>query len=270
MVTLLLCLFFFVQIGNAQYGGFGNYSSAATLSVRQHIQRQELRSAVNRRMLNNRTSRRSNNRKIKTNPVPKVASGPSSFIFKAPILPEEFFKTSKGTLAEKKSGQEFLSSLWKRYESVALNDGFPSNDLAYVFNYYLVNNYIVYINHYDKNKTTRRIKSNGQRESNAEYQERQDLKINIPIEQKIYDQYRTFMTSDGGVKKMTNEQKQLFAELLVTLTNMAFKLYDEGYVPNDGRKLQIASDAAKTNLENLFGVSVDKIKITEDGVSFLD
>jgi len=266
VVLSLLC-----QIGSAQYGGSPGFSRLAGQSMNQYIQRQELRSVVNRRMLMNRTNRLSNTQGEVKRPTKNVAKGPSSFVEKQPILPQKFIESLENkTEEEQKVILSRLDSYLTTYKETAFKDGFPTNDLAYAFNYYLVNNYAVYVNYFDANKHQKRVMEDGNLESDAAYKERINLNITIPIEQKIYNQYKAYFNTDATVKKMTDVQKQLFVELLIAITNFTFENYSTALSYNNTVLLQEASNTAKGSLETFFGVSIDKIKITEDGLQVLD
>ncbi len=59
---------------------------------------------------------------------------------------------------------------------------------------------------------------------------------------------------------MSNEDKEILAEMLVTLGNIPNLVYSKT------QNQQEAAKAGRENLEGLFGKNTDKLKITENGI----
>ena len=176
------------------------------------------------------------------------------------VVADMLVKESKASAQQKAEALEIIERMVTLYADTARKDGFPANDLAYAFEYYVVQNYHVYHNVFenpvviphtnviDVGKTPNYINSLG--------------------EKALFNQFRAVLTQNPAVTKLSDLQKQQYAELLAVVTNINFTAYGEGLKRKDRKIIGQARAAAKQNLERLFGVSADKIIVGDAGLSF--
>jgi hypothetical protein len=176
------------------------------------------------------------------------------------VIADLLVKQSGATAQQKTEALKIIERMVIIYADTATKDGFPANDLAYAFQYYVVQNYHVYHNVFenpvvipytntiDVSKTPNYISSFG--------------------EKALFNQFKAVLTQNPAVTKLSDLQKQQYTELLAVVTNINFTAYSEGLKRKDRKIIEQARAAAKQNLERLFGVAADKIAITDAGLSF--
>ena len=156
------------------------------------------------------------------------------------------------------------------YKDTAKKDGFPANDLAYAFEYFVVNNYNIYHDlvevPYEKDPRAKRGKDGFDRI--AIMGEKKVLMIKPFQETAVYEQFKAVLAANANVQKMTDAQKQQAAEVCAVMLGVNFAVYMQGINNEDEKMLEQARQSAKQGLEKLFGVSIEKIKIGNDGVEF--
>lgn len=178
------------------------------------------------------------------------------------------------TLAGKSGAQnsreagQMLDSFIGLYKQTAAKDGFPANDLAYAFEYFVVNNYQIYHNlvdvPLDKDPRARAARDGFDRITIMN--EKKLLQVSIPQEQTIYQQFKAILSENPEIQKMTDAQKQEATELLATLVGVNFTAYMNGINNEDERITNEARQMAKDGLEKLLGASIDRIKINAYGL----
>lgn len=179
-------------------------------------------------------------------------------------------------LAGKTSGQttreaeQLFNSFISLYKQTAAKDGFPSNDLAYAYEYFIVNNYQIYNDLMELPlELDPRLKSARDGFEKIEIlNQKKLLQVSMPQERAIYNQFKATLSANPEIQKMTDSQKQEAAELLATLFGVNFAAYMKGINDRDGKLTEEARKMAGQGLEKLLGVSADKIKITGNGVEF--
>ena len=176
------------------------------------------------------------------------------------VIADLLVKQSNASAQQKADAVKIIEQMVIIYADTATKDGFPANDLAYAFQYYVVQNYhayhnvfenpvvIPYTNTIDVSKTPNYISSFG--------------------EKALFNQFKAVLTQNPSVTKLSDLQKQQYTELLAVITNINFTAYSEGLKRKDRKIIEQARAAAKQNLERLFGVSADKIVIGDAGLSF--
>jgi hypothetical protein len=176
------------------------------------------------------------------------------------VIADLMVKQSSASAQQKADAVKIIEQMVIIYADTATKDGFPANDLAYAFEYYVVQNYHVYHNVFenptvipytntiDVSKTPNYISSFG--------------------EKALFNQFKTVLTQNPSVTKLSDLQKQQYTELLAVVTNINFTAYSEGLKRKDRRIIEQTRATAKQNLERLFGVSADKIVINDAGLSF--
>ena len=94
------------------------------------------------------------------------------------------------------------------------------------------------------------------------------MKVTIPQERVIYEQFRRALSENAEVKKMTDAQKQEVTEVLAVLTGMAYLQFSQGSLIKSAEQMEKGRQTARANLEKLAGVSADNVKITNNGLEF--
>lgn len=155
------------------------------------------------------------------------------------------------------------------YKQTAAKDGFPANDLAYAFEYFVVNNYNVYHDlvkvPYEKDPWIKRA-GNNSFDRLAAMDKKKLLQVSLVMEMKVYNQFKDLLSENADVQKMSDAQKQEVTELLAIITGFNFMSYAKGIndeneeLTGQGRKM------AKEGLEKLFGTPIETIKINYKGL----
>jgi len=246
----------------SQYGATG-------VTFRGMINREILKQSLPKRRSVRKTRTRS--KRATTPKAPKKSSlalltpkGKTRFQMGQLIIANRFYQNSAGTEQQRTQGYNKLKAHWDRYISTANKDGFPPYDLAYALEYYLVTNYLAYSDYYDPNKGSKR--SN---ETQEMFQRRIGNEITIPVEEKIYWQFKSFMEKSDFLNKLSDQEKQLLAESLITVTGNSWEIYRENYNGNSAQKKQ-AMKTAEANLTNLLGFSPEKLIFFEEGFTLVD
>lgn len=189
-------------------------------------------------------------------------------VFKATqnsLLPQRLLAKSGENGRE--TGQT-LKSFLNLYHQTAQKDGFPANDLAYAFEYFVVNNYQIYHDLVelpaDKDPRARRAKDGFERIRILN--EKKLLQVTIGQERAIYEQFREVLGVNPDIQKMTDAQKQEAAELLAIMFGVNFAGYMKGVNDGDERLTEQARQLARQGLEKLLGVPVGRIRITNNGL----
>lgn len=167
--------------------------------------------------------------------------------------------------------EQILDGFVNLYHQTAQKDGFPANDLAYAFEYFVVNNYMVYHDLYDfpadKDPRLKRAKDGFERIELAN--QKRLLQISIAQERIVYNQFREVLAANADIKKMTDAQKQEASELLAIMFGINFAAYQKGVNDGDDKLTEQSRQLAKEGLEKLLGVSISQIKITSSGLELL-
>lgn len=191
-----------------------------------------------------------------------------------------FKETASGSLSKnlagKTSGQtsreaeQLFNSFISLYKQTAAKDGFPSNDLAYAYEYFIVNNYQIY-NDLMELPPDRDPRLQSARDGFQKIEilnQKKLLQVSMPQERAIYNQFKATLSANPEIQKMTDAQKQEAAELLATLFGVNYAAYMKGINDRDYKLTDEARKMAGQGLEKLLGVSANKIKITNNGVEF--
>lgn len=164
--------------------------------------------------------------------------------------------------------KRIVEDLLNLYRQTAINDGFPANDLAYAFEYFVANNYQVYKFLLDINADPGIAGINDPLARLQAIKVKEQMKVTLPQERAIYDQFRRVLSENAEVKKMTDSQKQEASEILAVLTGMAYLQFSQGSRNRSVAQMEKGRQTARTNLEKLVGVSADNVKITNSGLEF--
>ncbi len=175
------------------------------------------------------------------------------------VISEAELKQMTKSESEKEELKALFNSAVQSYAATATKDGFPFNDLAYAFNYFVVNNYHVYKNVYGKYK--------GYRNFGIVDVSTLPGYIDIKGEQTIYNQFRNVLASNPALGKLSDAEKEKFTALMAIMTNVPWKMYDAGIKAGDDEAIRTAQSLATQNLENLFGTPAENILINGSGVT---
>jgi len=177
-------------------------------------------------------------------------------------------KQLAGKSPNKAETEQILNSFVNLYKQTAQKDGFPSNDLAYAFEYFVVNNYQIYHDLVDlpadKDPRTKRAKDGFERIQLLN--EKKLKQVSINQERAIYNQFKEMFASNAEIQKMTDAQKQEASELLAIMFGVNFAGYMKGINDGDEQLTDQARQLAKEGLEKLLGGSIGQIKITNNGL----
>ena len=161
--------------------------------------------------------------------------------------------------AEKKELEDFFNNCLKLYTTTAGKDKYPYNDLAYAFNYYVVNNYHIYNNVFEGiEKYSTYDVLDYTKVPNYVYASR---------EQAVYKQFREVLASNPAVGKLTDAEKEKFTAQMAIMTNVPWFIYDAAVKAKNREAIENARKMAGQNLENLFGTSAENISIGDAGIT---
>jgi hypothetical protein len=207
------------------------------------------------------------NRKSPVRPEPQAVPEPTKFTHAGNfILPK--LLAEKSGVAGQSGAEQFFASLLNLYQQTAQKDGFPPNDLAYAFEYFVVNSYMTYHDlhevAYDKDPRVKRGKDMFDRLTIIN--EKKLLKVTLIQERAIYNQLKTTLSHNATIRKMTDREKQELTELLAIIFGLDFRAYLKGVNDEDDKAIEQARQTAKMYLERLTGAPVERIKISNEGV----
>jgi len=183
------------------------------------------------------------------------------------ILPKIWAEKSG---ANRRETGQILDSFVRLYRQTAQKDGFPANDLAYAFEYFVVNNYQLYHDLIelppDKDPRAKRAKDGFERIQILN--QKKLLQVTPSQERAIFNQFREVLAANPEIRKMSDAQKQEAAELLAIMFGINFAVYMQGVNEGDEKLTAEARALAKVGLEKLLGAPVGRIKITNGGLEF--
>ena len=202
-------------------------------------------------------------------PGQKTAGGDS--VFKASpnnALPKIFAAKTVGGTQNQRQTEQVFDTFISLYKQTAQKDGFPANDLAYAFQYFVVNNYQIYHDLVDlpleQDPRAKRARDGFDRIKIMN--DKKLMQVSMTQERAIYNQFRTMLSSNAELQKMTDAQKQEASELFAIMFGVNFTGYMKGVSTPDDRLAEQARQMAREGLEKLLGVPIDQIKITNNGL----
>jgi len=187
------------------------------------------------------------------------------------ILPDQLSKAQGKNASEISQAKQAFDTFLNRYEESATTDGFPPNDLAYAFEFFIANNYNVYKDHLQQDPADKAPMSPSAdpllklaRMANK----RSGYSLVGYVDKIIYQQMKDVLSKNPAIVKLTDRQKQEFTEMLAITTIATFDMYAAAGKSGDPEAFAEAQNMAKQSLEKMLGVSADKIKITAKGLEF--
>lgn len=214
-------------------------------------------------MVGNSMLKKSGKTSSKRPPNPPTTN-PGSFKSGPSILPARLSKNA----ADGGQTRQLLDELVALYKQTASKDGFPANDVAYAFEYFVVNNYQIYHDLIDVpadlDPRVRRAKDGFERIQILN--EKKLLQVSPFQERAIFEQFRGVVGQNAELAKMTDAQKQEATEVLAIMFGINFAAYMQGIKTRDDALANQARQAARDGLEKLLGTPIDRIKITNNGL----
>ena len=184
-------------------------------------------------------------------------------------LPKLLAQAGKGNAAEQRETEQFFNSLIERYEQAGNNHHLlPPNDVAYALVYFILVNYEAYYDlvtvSIEKDPWAKRARTESHR--TALMNEKRSLLTTEDEDRAMYHQFKEMLSAKPEFRKMTDKQKQQMTETLVIMSGITNAGYLKAIETEDEQLLIEAHKVAKESLEQLLGVSIDKIKFNLSGM----
>jgi hypothetical protein len=186
----------------------------------------------------------------------------------APLLPDMLAAATSEDPTKRAEARQLFGGLLELYMQTARKDGFPADDLAYAFEYFVVNNYATYHDIHDLDYTNDpRLR----REPDAVRRvtiltEKSARRVTLPQERAVYDQFRTLLASNAQIRQLSDRDKQQLTELLAIMMGVTYASYVRGIQTGDEAMIEQARQTARAGLERLTGVPVDRLTIGDAGL----
>lgn len=192
---------------------------------------------------------RNSKTKGKTSVKGKTAAAPKTsavfqkqFAFQRAVnspLALKMVESQKGTANDTAKMQQIVKYMWGKYETTFADEnrrlGMPFNDVASAMTYYIVSSYL-YAN---------------------------DLQtLDSENSVAVYKQVAEILGKDAEFAKLKPSDKQLYAELLITMGGMPIATFEQS------RKRSDLTNLGQQNLERLFGNQANNLQITANGIEF--
>lgn len=186
----------------------------------------------------------------------------------APRMPAQLAAREGGDAAVKREAEARYLRHLDTYRATARKDGFPADDLAYAYQYFVVNHYQIHHDLVDvplEQDPRLRQARDGFARIEAAAQKRQ-LQVSPLQERAVYQQFRAQLAASPEVRRMNDVQKQEAAELLAISLGVVFEGYTAGLARGDDALAQRSREAARGALEKLLGRPIARIRIDERGI----
>jgi hypothetical protein len=172
------------------------------------------------------------------------------------ITPKILSAKIKGSQADKAQFEEYLTEGIADYLTSARQDNFSPNDLSFAMAYFIFVNYHIYHNVNDK--TIKRYYKDVSVMPNY---------VNYGQKKALTKQIESFLNSQPEIKKLTDQQKQSFTEMLAIMAYLPKSIETKGLEEDNEDLIEQARQMAKSNLENLLKISIDEIKFSKSGMN---
>lgn len=239
--------------------------------VAMHLQQQLFQQMAFGEMYKNSASGRKARARNSQSPAAKTPKSVTAFSSSGErLLPERLSAAAGKTQTEVRNARQIFDMFLNNYEKTALNDGFPPNDLAYGFSFFIVNNYTVYHDLQEKSPADKALMSPSGDPLLAlqhSYSKKAGA-VTSTAERAVYEQVKNFLSANPAIAKLTDRQKQEFTEMLAIMTVTNYYTYDTAGKNKDAEVFSKAQNSAKQSLEKLLGTTADKIKISARGLEF--
>lgn len=184
------------------------------------------------------------------------------------LAPARFAKRSATTPEARRAAQAEYDAHVDLYEKTAGNDGFPADDLAYAYEYFVVNSYQVHHNlvslPLERDPYLRNAIDGFDRIALAGRKRAEQ--VTPQQERAIYEQFRAQLGASAEVQRMTDAEKQEAAEMLAITFGVTYAAYLRGVDSGDAALIDEARRAAQTGLEKMLGRPMEKIRVSARGL----
>lgn len=184
------------------------------------------------------------------------------------LAPARFASRSATTPEARRAAQAEYDAHVDLYEKTAGNDGFPADDLAYAYQYFVVNSYQVHHNlvslPLDRDPYLRGAIDGFDRIALAGRKRAEQ--VTPQQERAIYEQFRAQLGASAEVQRMTDAEKQDAAEMLAITFGVTYAAYLRGVEAGDAALVDEARRAAQTGLEKMLGRPMEKIRVSARGL----
>jgi hypothetical protein len=186
----------------------------------------------------------------------------------ARLAPARFASRSAATPEARRAAQAEYDAHVDLYEKTAGNDGFPADDLAYAYQYFVVNSYQVHHNlvslPLDRDPYLRGAIDGFDRIALAGRKRAEQ--VTPQQERAIYEQFREQLGGSAEVQRMTDAEKQEAAEMLAITFGVTYAAYLRGVEAGDMAMVDEARRAAQTGLEKMLGRPMERIRVSARGL----
>lgn len=187
----------------------------------------------------------------------------------ASLLPGVLAAREGGSAAAQRQARARYDGYVELYRSTAKKDGFPADDLAYAYQYFVVNNYQIVHDLMDlppeQDPRLRQARDGFARIEAAGLKRQQQ--VNPMQERAVYRQFRASLAAQADIARMTDAQKQEAAEMLAISYGVNLSAYLAGVQRGDDALAQQSRDQARQGLEKLIGRPLARIRIDERGIA---
>ncbi|MBC7798774.1 MAG: hypothetical protein H7Z37_18045 [Pyrinomonadaceae bacterium] len=205
--------------------------------------------AVNRKPAsNNRANNSVRNTKQSAKPIEKdtlqpADSSESITSYKSArgiLLPEKLFAKADPKDQKTKYYKDLAYNSWNQYQYRANQNGLDPYNMATAMAYLISSNYMVYKDSTPNSLTQRKA---------------------------LFEQIQSVMQNNPQIAKLTDEEKQIFAEGLVFMSAIPVAFLTIGEKQKDQKTIDGAKSLAAKSLESILGANFDKLAFTDDGLS---
>lgn len=204
-----------------------------------------------------------------TNPRSAAAAAPprdvTRFTPQAASLAPARLATREGGDARARERYESFVAL---YAQVARKDGFPANDLAYAYEYFVVNGYHIWHDLLDL-PTDRDPYLRGARDGFERIElaaRKRQQQVAMSEERAIYEQFRRQLGASTEVQRMSDAEKQEAAEMLAIAYGVAYEGYMRAIETGDEALREDARRSARLGLEKMLGRPIERFRIGYGGL----
>lgn len=180
----------------------------------------------------------------RTDDAAPIMNGTTTFRPVAPMLiPQQLASEAKNP-AERQGTEKFYAGLLNTYKQMMRQKGAPMNDVARAASFMAINSYYTYT---------------GGRELTARQMDA------------LREQFRIAYANDAGFQHLADRERQSNYEsyaIIGTFLASAYESFKGAHQEGDAAKLQNLREIARKQLEATFGVPVDQISFTNNGVEY--
>jgi hypothetical protein len=184
------------------------------------------------------------------------------------LVPAKFAAREAAAGAQRAAVQASYDAHIDLYEKTAAKDGFPANDLAYAYQYFVVNSYQVYHDlvavPLERDPYLKNAIDGFDRITLAARKRQQQ--VSPSQERAIYEQFRQKLGASPEVRRMTDREKQESTEMLAVTFGVTFAAYMQAINEDSGSARNAAREAARIGLEKMLGRPITQIRIGYAGL----